>query len=648
MKKMLLLLFSFPLWLISNGQAPLPDFGVIDMADMTLTACPFEPTAPAMKLFEVHETSYDRSSYGSRLKMETRVRIKIFNTKGYEYASVRIPYLSKKGFAKIKELKGIIYNLDAGGKIVTERLEKKDFFKQKGDEIVKQVNFTFPGLKPGSVIEFTYTRIENDITLLEPWLIQAEIPCRYASLVMTTPVESFIKEKLFGADTIPRTERLVENGNSRRVVYFKENISSFKPEPYMSSRKDNIIRMIFFHLPIGGTAGRTNNTTPDVFWAAKGRSLLNSYSFGGQVDDSIPGTRSYIDSALHIPTLRNRVKYLFETVQKNILQKEEQTMYPDDLAEAWKSKAGNTAEINLILLNLLLKSGVVAYPFLVSTRENGKVSKDFPSFSQMNGVDVVAVIDSSSYYLLDASLKFQTFDSPPFNILNREVLLLQPDDIRWVMVSDQRPLLKQNINLFCEIRENGLIEGDASIQHYNYAKSFILDSTIDEDDKNDDKYFDTKTESLRILSKKTELPDNPEEPLLQTVSFTYEPQQTEDFFYINPQFLISKKKNPFTSNTRAADIDFGCNQEIALSLSLLLPAGFEVEHLPKNTTVRAPDSSFFYYRTYSCNTEYVNMNEVFKLNRPLYSKEEYEGLKESFARMYKLMNEELILKRKKK
>lgn len=41
------------------------------------------------------------------------------------------------------------------------------------------------------------------------------------------------------------------------------------------------------------------------------------------------------------------------------------------------------------------------------------------------------------------------------------------------------------------------------------------------------------------------------------------------------------------------------------------------------------------------------MNEVFKLNRPLYSKEEYEGLKESFARMYRLMKDELILIRKK-
>lgn len=632
----------------AGAQQSLPPFGMPVKEEMELKSCSFEPGAHAMKLFEIHETSYDRSSYGSRLKMETRVRIKIFDAKGYEYASVKIPYLSKRGFAKIKELKGIIYNLDAAGNIVTQKLEKKDFYKEKGNEIVKQVNFTFPGLKPGSIVEYTYTRIENDITSLDPWYIQSEIPCRYASLVLTTPVESFIKEKLFGTDSIPRNVRLVDNEHHRRTTYFKETISSFKPEPYMSSRKDNIIKMIFYHIPVGGTRDNSTGVASDEVWSAKGESLLNSYQFGGQVDEKIPGTENIIDSAKQIVSVKDRIKYLFESVQKNMVQNDEQTMYPEDLEEAWKNKSGNSAEINLILLNLLLKAGVVSFPLLVSTRENGKISKDYPSFSQLNGVDVVGIVDSSRYYLMDASMKFQTFNTPPFNILNREVLLLQPKAVSWVMVTDESPLLKQNINLFCEIKEDGTIEGDAAIQHYHYAKSFMLDSTIDKDNKNNDNYFDTKTESLKIISNKQELPENPEEPLLQKISFTYEPQQTDDFIYINPQFLSSKKKNPFTGETRVSDIDFGCNQEITLSISLMLPPAIEVEHLPKNITVRAPDSSFFYSRTYTVNSEYINMNEVFRLNRPVFSKEDYTGLKESFNKMYALMNEEMILKRKKK
>lgn len=631
------------------GQQSVPSFGDIDAATLRMTSCPFEPDAVAMKLFDVQETSFDVMYAGFKLKMERHVRIKIFSEKGYPEASIKIPYLSKRGLAKIKELKAIIYNIEADGKITSVKLDKKDFFKEKANAVVGLVNFTFPGLRPGSVVEFSYTRIENDITLLEPWLIQEDIPCAYASLIMTTPVRSVVLEKLFGVDSVPRTVDLLKYDEYRRTTYYMRNVTSFHSEPYMTSRKDNVMKMIFYHIPMGGSGLLTNPTyATDGVWKAKGSSLMLSQDFGQLFTKPIAGTEKIIDSARRITSISARVKFIYDTVQRSIPQRTSQAMFPDDPEEAWKTRSGNSADINMVLLNLLKAANVTCFPLLVSTRENGRISKDYPSYGQMNGMDVVAVADSANYYIMDASLKFQPYNIPPFNILNREAYLLNPSNMGWFLISDKRPMVKQNINLFCEMKPDGLIEGEASLQHYNYAKAYILDTTIDEDDKNEESFFDKKTQGLQIISSKQELTDNDEDPLYQSVSFTYQPQQTDDFFFFNPRFLTSNTKNPFISEKRNTEIDFGCNQEVVLTINLTIPPDFEVDHLPKSVTVRAPDSSFLYSRSYTVSGQTVYMNQLFSIRRALFDKSEYAGLRESFSRMYALMNEEVVLRRKKK
>jgi hypothetical protein len=298
------------------------------------------------------------------------------------------------------------------------------------------------------------------------------------------------------------------------------------------------------------------------------------------------------------------------------------------------------------LLNLLEKAKITCYPLLVSTRDNGIISKDFPTFSQLNGLDVVAMIDSLKYFLLDASLKFQSVNTPPLNILNREVLLLRPDHIDWFMVTDERSLLKQNISVFCDLKESGILEGEASLQHYYYAKSYLLDSSLNDDEENNKKIFDKKPQGLKIVSTKQEITDNDDDPLFESISFTYQPQQTENYYFFNPQFLTPQQNNPFKADKRVTDIDLLCNQQTIISVTLTLPESFEVDHLPKNIIVRAPDSSFYYKRSYSASSGNIHLTQIFEISRATFFKEDYAGIKEFFSRMYTMMNEEVILKKK--
>jgi hypothetical protein len=643
MKKLTLLLAVISACSVSLAQKEIPGFGKIDIADLKLKDCSFEPGATAMKLFDVQEAEFEFGAYGSRLKTEHRVRIKIFNEKGYTHASIKIPYYSKKGESKFKGLKAIVYNLDENGKLVKQELGNKDFFKEKAIENVKMVNFTFPNLKPGSVIEYTYTKVEKNVFHTDPWLVQDDIPVAYSANIITTPIECILKDKVFGSDTIVHKTYVVGNFNYKRQNHFsKENIRSFRPEPFMSSRKDNLLKVIYLLFPTGNIfADLLSNAR--YLWNMAGIEFINSKLYKEQVLVPLPGTEKVVDSAKKIPVITDKIAYLYAAIQKQISTDNEQTTGLTDLKEAWSSKDGTSAEINMILLNLLKQCNISAHPLLISTRDNGYIDKDFPSFGQLNGIAVLAY-DSTRLFVLDASQKFQTIETPPMNLMNREVLVLAKDSTQWLKVVDKRPLLKQHVNIFADLDSAGLLKGTATLQHFNYAKSVVMDTSGEIKSNN---FFDHKTPGLTLLTSQRENYDISGEPLTETIDFSFEPQQTNDFFFINPQFLAAENKNPFTTNSRNTDIDFISNQEHILNLQFSLPANFEVDHLPKNMLVIAPDSSFSYQRTFSTDGKDVYMSQLFTVAKPVFQKNEYDGIFDFFKRMYALRNEEIVIKKKK-
>ena len=229
--------------------------------------------------------------------------------------------------------------------------------------------------------------------------------------------------------------------------------------------------------------------------------------------------------------------------------------------------------------------------------------------------------------------------------MNRKAFALIPDDMKWVMVDDARPLLRQHSNILGTVKEDGTIQGTAVSVYYDYAKTAMLDSS-DEDDK-EDGFLNKRTVGLKIFSVKQENAEDNPDPLVRTSEFTYEPQNSDNFYFINPQFLFLKKENPFTTDTRNTDIDFGCNQKFDVRLQLTFPSSFQIEQLPKNIFLRAPDTSFFFRRFCSSDSTHVLVSETFEVNESIFDKENYPAIKDFFAKAYALMQEEVVLKKRK-
>jgi len=645
MKKVFLPFLFLLLLLSAAGQKNLPTAGQVTYEELKMKSCSFDPDAPAMKFFEEEEVSFELYTNGDmQLKTEHRTRIKIFNENGYEHANIDIPYLTKKSLGKIKELTAYVYSLDQNDKIVVQKLGKDDFFKQTVVGKLGLIKFSFPNLKRGSVIEYSYTRMEQNFFDIDPWEVQDDIPTAYTSLVVITPKTSILRNKVYGQDSLKILPLRKKNTQLNYASWYMENVPAFKVEPYMTSRIDNRIRMVFFHFPISNSMISTI-TNPVFVWSMVGEHMLEDAEFGGQIKKQIRGTDKIIDSAKALSSVGEKIKFVYAAVKRRFPGDKDISREIKDLNDAWKDQTGTTGEINLILLNLLGKLKVKSYPLLVSTRSNGMVDKYFPSFGQLNSVVAVAMIDSSHYYLLDASLSHQSIDCPPVNILNREALLLRAGNIQWFMIEDQRPLFKQIANIMCDITKEGILEGGASLQHYNYAKQYVLD-TADETDKRNENFLSKKTPGLKIVSSEKTLTESEEDPLYETINFTYEPEQTNEFYFFKPSFLFQIPGNPFVSEKRSTDIDFGYNQEIITSLQISFQPSFEKDHLPGSIKLISPDSSLIFTRMVSYKPGQIDITTNLQVKKPLYPKEEYASIRDFFKRLQGLAAEEIILKKK--
>jgi hypothetical protein len=97
-----------------------------------------------------------------------------------------------------------------------------------------------------------------------------------------------------------------------------------------------------------------------------------------------------------------RMEALFDFVRKDFKWNGEFSLYASqDFKDFVKNRAGSSAEINLMLVNLLRTAGIMAHPLLIRTSDRGMPEKMYPVKGQFNHVIAVAEIDGEEV-LLDA------------------------------------------------------------------------------------------------------------------------------------------------------------------------------------------------------------------------------------------------------
>ena len=628
MKRILPLIFLFIVSLLSEAQQALPEdqpYGKIDTTDLGMKSCDFEKDANAEVLF-------DKGVIENNSLMR-HVRIKIFNQQGVKEANVRILYYSYLTAITLTNFKGETINSE-NGKIVITPLGKSQIYNEKINRFITALSCAFPDVKAGSIIEYEYNIVDN-----LNWYFQSDIPTRYSEIKT-----SFVGTNVF--KYIPHVSQpFVKNtGQSYEPIQDKAmvNIHSLPNEPYMDSRLDNLQHMQYL-----GYDRRADN------WLTIADLLIDFDAFGGQFGRGLAGQDSIIMKARSMKTEDDKIASIFNSV-KNRMKWNNITNFftTDGTIRAWDNKVGNSAEINLCLYHLLKKSGVNAYPMVVSTKSNGKINPFDPNPFSFNNTVVYIPIDTTDannlkYYVLDAASKFNMYNIIPKDQLNTFGFCVDPDKsyTKTTFIENREPAI-QSVFIDAEIKPEGKMTGTAEINSSSYNKSENIRRYVTDGEAKFEDYLCDSDNNINITSLKVQNLAVDSLPFVQDLRFTYNLTGSDSsYIFFNPNFFITPHKNPFLGEDRYSDIDFGYKNNAALSGIFKTPEGYKIYSVPKNTVLIMPDTSIIFRRTVNQQDSTVTVRYTVIYKKTIYFKKDYPPFYQFFKKMYELLNEQIVLKK---
>jgi hypothetical protein len=629
------------------------EYGKVNQADLEMKSCDFEKDANAEVLISRGDLYYDQTF---NVILEVHRRIKIFNDNGKSYADIVIPFDGGDRSEFITGLQAETINL-VDGKVEVTKLDKKQIYIKSIDKIRSEMIFTFPNVKSGSIIDYKYTWNGEDYGYVPAWIYQEEIPARYNELDTKLPDLLYFNTRTKSLLRLTKYSTSQDNGSigvgPDAINYTNEcakremdNIPSLKDEPYMSSKTDNQASISFILTSIRPTTGFVKSRADT--WAKIGGALNDDEDFGHQVKRKLAGEDVIVNQAKALKTDDEKIAFLFNKVKTTMKWDGEDRWYTNvGTSSAWDTKTGNSAEINLILCHLLKKAGVAAMPMVVSTRNHGKVYPAFPYAGQFNRAVVYIYVDSTKQYVLDAANKYNMYNEIPYNILNSSGFYIDMDKKEQNMVFLQkRAPIRESIFITAEIKPDGKIEGDAEISSLSYNRMSDIDDYTTNGEK---KYIDKLKEddnNLKIASLKMENMEVDSLPLVQSIKFNLDLTGSDDnYIYFNSNLFSSLHKNPFLSETRSSDIDFGYPSSVVINGIYKEPAGYKVDAMPKNISMTMPDKGISFKRIIGEQDGNIVVRYVVTYNKSIFFKEDYADFHEFFKQLFQMLNEPIALKK---
>lgn len=413
----------------------------------------------------------------------------------------------------------------------------------------------------------------------------------------------------------------------------------------MSSWKDNAQR-IYYELKSINVPGYMKNFSDS--WNKVGQDESGFDDFAGQIHRKINGEEDILSKAKSLNSTSEKIAYIFNEVKSNMKWNDINVSYTDDgTAESWSKKTGNCTEINLIVCHLLQKSGIRALPMLVSTRENGKVNPGYPSRYQFNKTVTYVPVDSTNYYVLDATNKYNAFNETPSDLLNTFGFSVDKENKNYDLIFLQKPMpVRQLVLVNAEIKPDGKLTGTAQINSFSYNRLTAVEKYKTDGETKFIDYLQDGNNDLKISNVKFENMEVDTLPLTQSLDFNLALSGSdENYIYVNTNLFTGMRTNPFLNENRFTDIDFKYRDNYSINGVYKIPSGYKTDALPKSTSMTMPDNSIAFKRLVAEQDGSIVVRYVLDYRKSIYFKENYPELHEFFKKMVEMLNEQIVLKK---
>lgn len=559
-------------------------------------------------------------------------------------ANIKILYFTGSNGEHVDITGAQTYNMDAAGNILISKPDKKYIVDKIVNKRVSEKIFTFPDVKTGSVIEYSYKITGPVGSGLRTWNFQSSIPVRFSRYMVSFPED--IELQCQTHCTLPVYAKNLTNKHADNIkVFTMTNVPALRDEPYMTC-EDDYRQRVESDVIAYTYEGRRHSLTET--WPSIINMFLNDKDFGQQLTKSLQKPVDLDESLRSVNNPYRKMGLIYRYVRDHMHWNGYTDLWATDgIKTAWTNKKGSTGEINLILVNFLKGAGLDAYPILVSTRNNGRVNESNPDWLQFDKV-MARVLIGNHNYVLDATNAFNSPNLIPWEVMYSEGLVIgeiQAGDWGWQTLWNEKDMFNELILINGSIDEKGVLTGEAAINSYDYSRSKRKEDLQKGKDKYMEKYFNSRNASVHVDSCVIENEATDTLPLNHKLWFSEKLSSSGNYKYFSANLFTGLELNPFTAEQRFSDIFFGANQQYTIIESFIIPDGFSFDDLPKNVKMIMPDTSIIFTRSISVQNDALNMHITLEFKRPVFRVGEYEPFREFYSKLYGMLNEQIVIKK---
>lgn len=653
-------------------------FGKVSLAEFDIKSPLIDSNSNAVVVADVGKSEFlaNTSDLTFSLIFSQKKRIKIINKMGFDAATITIPlYISNGGKAeKLEGLRASTYNIE-NGKVTETNVEKADVFTEKHTKNWEYKKFTFPALKEGSIIEYSY-QIKSDFFFnFQTWIFQGQYPVIWSQYEANIPEffkyvillqgyqKPFINKTEASQVNFSFTQHVERDGggfdrpvssglNNFNVsgttdyhTWVMKDLPALKPEPYTTTIH-NAIAKIEFQLsqvkyPNQPPTNRTNT------WEKLSSELRENEYFGVPIarpnnwlDDDIT---AIIKTAA---TEKEKSKKIYEYVRDNFTCNDVESIYiTSGLKDVFKNKNGSVADINMLLIAMLRSIKINADPVILSTRSHGYTNELYPLKDRFNYVIAHVLIDGAIIYL-DATEQRLAFGKLPAEAYNGHARLISKEMAMPVYFMADSLKEVSATTVFISNMDKGGVEG-SFIHNLGYYESLELRDKMAkinraEFEKNIRGLYPEEIIVENVVIDSLKLLDQPVAVKYDLVLKSFD---DADIVYFNPMLGEAIKKNPFAAAERFYPVEMPFTKDDTYTLNMEIPKGYKVDELPKSVRFKFNEDEGMFEYLITNSEDNIQMRCRLVMRKANFLNEDYQSLREFYSFIVKTEAEQIVFKK---
>jgi len=648
--------------LAQNTSEPNLKLGHPTQQELEMTSYAPDSDASAVVLWKTTDVKYVIVKEFIQVQYDVKGRIKILKPEGTRYANVDITYTVNDGKEGNREVvsyaKGATYNFSNG------HIDKSGLTSDMIGTLPalnpnqRTMTLSFPNAKPGSIIEFEYSILSDLYLEVKDWEAQCEIPVAYTKYDVTIPEWFGFYVQTIGNEY--NTSRVTQQRTDKRPLYIMEtagseyealgvnfefvgrNLTALKKEPLIFSPKVYAQRVIIDITT--ETLPRHTKHQYAMTWDEIDQHLLKQNNFGKLLKNNPLKKEMKKAGIFQLKNDDEKISQTVKLLRQHVKWNGEYNLYGTSASQVVKSGTGSNSDINFLLIAMLNDADINAYPAVLSTRDCDILDNNHPTMKNLSSM-IVVIDNSNKYKVFDGSVENGAIDILPTNFLVSKARIIKKDnnDKPWINLED-KGVERASHKITGKIDQNGKLTATC-VSTYNDKAAELMRVDI--------KNHSDECPNKKLQSSQFTVNDyiahginDIDLPITETVQFYYN-ASCKDGIITLPQLIVPFiNEKLFKNETRYNPIEFPNKVNETIDISFSIPNGWEVVDVPAPISLNTSDNKIIMTITPSTQGSTVNVSTQLSINRLVFNKRDYSGIKNLVDRIVAQSKEPFIIKKK--